>query len=435
VPNSSNKTCATPNATYTSTYVYNGDGLRVADTPAGGSLQQFTWDTTSSLPRIIRDGTNEYLYGPDSVTPIEQINMSTGSVSYLVSDNQGVRMGFASNGTSLGEESYNSYGVMSGSTDSPFGFSGAYTDTTGLLYLIHRYYDATTQQFLNVDMDLTQTEQPYIYAGGDPVNASDPTGMYTAYCSPQDCPDRPGTDIPVNLGLTNAPCPGASGGPTSVSTTQVQNLFQSAIPAALHAEMQQIAVDEYVAGGSNSGLDASERDFLSQEHECQFAPASCWAAVAIAFGASADSANALATNLCAEDNGMCDDGAVYPDALGDFIQDTIVTLGVGGLAKAGLDAAIAAFSDDATDATLQTTIHGAQQLAARGFTAARIASTLGGESFNQADGALVFLNQISPGKFDFIVLGDNGVVTAGSNWGTKAVARLAANYGWNWSPP
>ena len=32
-----------------------------------------------------------------------------------------------------------------------FGFGGGYTDPTGLIYLIHRYYDPATGQFLSVD--------------------------------------------------------------------------------------------------------------------------------------------------------------------------------------------------------------------------------------------------------------------------------------------
>jgi RHS repeat-associated protein len=183
VANGSSATCASPNTSYTSTYVDNGDGLRVADTPAGGSLQQFTWDATTSAPRILKDGTNEYLYGPNSITPIEQINMSTGAVSYLVSDNQGVRMALASTGTSEGAESYDSYGVATGSTGSPFGFAGAYTDATKLVYLVHRYYDPASSAMLSIDPMMKVTSQPYSYSDDDPANLSDPTGLWThGYC-------------------------------------------------------------------------------------------------------------------------------------------------------------------------------------------------------------------------------------------------------------
>ena len=60
----------------------------------------------------------------------------------------------------------------------PFRLEGAYTDQeSGLNYLINRYYDPTTGQFLNRDPLTAITGQPYAYAGDDPVNYSDPTGL------------------------------------------------------------------------------------------------------------------------------------------------------------------------------------------------------------------------------------------------------------------
>ena len=65
-------------------------------------------------------------------------------------------------------------------SETPIGFAGGYTDSTGLVYLIHRYYDPSTGQFLNVDPLVNQTQQPYQYAGDDPVNNSDPSGLCTS---------------------------------------------------------------------------------------------------------------------------------------------------------------------------------------------------------------------------------------------------------------
>jgi RHS repeat-associated protein len=58
----------------------------------------------------------------------------------------------------------------------PYGFAGGYTDPTGLVYMLHRYYNPATGQFLSVDPDLSDTLEPYAYALGDPVNSTDPTG-------------------------------------------------------------------------------------------------------------------------------------------------------------------------------------------------------------------------------------------------------------------
>jgi RHS repeat-associated protein len=59
-----------------------------------------------------------------------------------------------------------------------FGFAGQFTDgASGLQYLRARYYDPQTQQFLTKDPLERITGQPYVYAYGNPVNYTDPTGM------------------------------------------------------------------------------------------------------------------------------------------------------------------------------------------------------------------------------------------------------------------
>lgn len=43
--------------------------------------------------------------------------------------------------------------------------------------LVNRYYDPVTAQFLSIDPLVASTGQPYQYAGDDPVNGSDPSGL------------------------------------------------------------------------------------------------------------------------------------------------------------------------------------------------------------------------------------------------------------------
>jgi RHS repeat-associated protein len=164
---------------------YDGDGMRAsaASTPSGGgsTTEHFVWDETGSTPQLLMDSTNAYLYGPGS-TPIEQVNLSTGTVKYLVSDALGSVRGIVNSSGSLGDSTtYDAWGnpeTTGGLTsDTPIGFAGSYTDPTGLLYLINRYYDPATGQFLNVDPLVDATGAPYFYTGDDPVNGTDPTGM------------------------------------------------------------------------------------------------------------------------------------------------------------------------------------------------------------------------------------------------------------------
>jgi RHS repeat-associated protein len=180
----SSPSCGSPPSGVT-TYTYDGDGDRMSETSSSGSTQDFTWNTSGSTPLLLQDGTNAYVYGPTlfgGTAPLEQINLTTGIASYLASAPSGVQLVLNQSGSIANESSYSTYGKQSNSAGAatPFGFSGAYTDPTGLVYLIHRYYDPSTGQFISVDPKVATTVQPYAYAGDDPLNATDPLGEESA---------------------------------------------------------------------------------------------------------------------------------------------------------------------------------------------------------------------------------------------------------------
>lgn len=81
------------------------------------------------------------------------------------------------------------------------------------------------------------------------------------------------------------------------------------------------------------------------------------------------------------------------------------------------------------------TIHGAERLAQAGLDEQGLGGIKSGLRLIQADGAAVFLKEVAPGKFDFIVQGERGIVTAHRGWTAKAVTRIARNYGWEGWPP
>jgi RHS repeat-associated protein len=160
-------------------YSYNGNGLRASTTDTAGTHAS-TWDVvTASLPLLLSDGTNDYLYGPND-KPIEQINISVGTTTYLQQDREGsTRLITNSSGAVVATKSYDAYGnvvAATGTATSPFGYTGEYTDFSGLIYLRARYYDPATAQLLTRDPDVGATHAPYTYAGGNPVNLTDPTG-------------------------------------------------------------------------------------------------------------------------------------------------------------------------------------------------------------------------------------------------------------------
>jgi RHS repeat-associated protein len=163
---------------------YDGTGLRTAATmtPSGGSAstQGYVWDVSPGGPDLLMDSTNAYIYA-GSGAPVEQVNLATGSATYLVADSLGsVRGTLNSSGALTAATSYDAWGNPQSSggltASTPFGYAGGYTDPDGLIYLINRYYNPATGQFLSVDPELAETGQPYQYGDADPANTTDPTG-------------------------------------------------------------------------------------------------------------------------------------------------------------------------------------------------------------------------------------------------------------------
>ena len=174
--------------------------LLKASGPVGPSTAAAsTWDTVGggSIPLNVNDASTtsgttsntSYLYGNllfGGTAPLEQITTTSSgtSVSYLVSNQTGVQGVYSGNPSSLGAVQemaiYSPYGVQalsSGSKVTPFGFQGSYTDSTGLIYLVNRYYNPSTDQFLSVDPMVDTTGQPYVFANDNPLNATDPLGL------------------------------------------------------------------------------------------------------------------------------------------------------------------------------------------------------------------------------------------------------------------
>jgi RHS repeat-associated protein len=93
-----------------------------------------------------------------------------------------IRSVSAYNGYEVASFTYDAYGNLThatGTYTTPFGYAGQYTDTeTGLQYLRARYYDPTTGHFLTRDPIEVVTREPYGYVYGNPLNLTDPSGLW-----------------------------------------------------------------------------------------------------------------------------------------------------------------------------------------------------------------------------------------------------------------
>jgi RHS repeat-associated protein len=130
--------------------------------------------------------TYSFIYGP-AQTSIEQINNTTGTVTYLHHDQQGsTRLITGSTGKAEATFTYGPYGETTGSTGTattPLGYDAQYTSTdTGLIYLRARTYDPATAQFLTRDPWVAITGEPYSYVGDNPLTFADPTGRCSVWC-------------------------------------------------------------------------------------------------------------------------------------------------------------------------------------------------------------------------------------------------------------
>jgi RHS repeat-associated protein len=161
------------------TYAYNGDGIRTSETITG-TTHYLAWDTSEELPLILNDATNNYIYGPGSNTPIEQIN-GEEKAQYLHHDQEGsIRLITSSTGTVEGSYAYTPYGALeahTGTATTALGYDSQYfSSDTGLIYLRARSYDPTTAQFMSVDPAVETTLEPYVYVEDDPLAKIDLSG-------------------------------------------------------------------------------------------------------------------------------------------------------------------------------------------------------------------------------------------------------------------
>jgi RHS repeat-associated protein len=169
----------TPNLHYTVTVsASNGYGTSVASSSVGFWPNSVVSNTSYIYGNLLFGGT----------APIEQITTpQSGSptASFIAATPVGVQGVFSSSGSVQELAWYSVYGtqtITSGSRVTPFGFQGSYTDSSGLIYLVNRYYDPSTDQFLSIDPKVAQTDQPYVFTNDNSLNATDPLGLYGYYC-------------------------------------------------------------------------------------------------------------------------------------------------------------------------------------------------------------------------------------------------------------
>jgi len=172
--------------------LYDGDGNRAAKTVNGVTTYYLVDDLNpTGYPQVVEELSGagvvqrQYTYGLQRISENQPLS-GTWTVSFYGYDGGGsVRQLTNSAGTVTDTYEYDAFGnawTVSGTTPNNYLYRGEQFDSDlGLYYLRARYYNPLTGRFMSRDPEdhpLTDIKElhRYLYAGGNPVNAVDPTG-------------------------------------------------------------------------------------------------------------------------------------------------------------------------------------------------------------------------------------------------------------------
>jgi RHS repeat-associated protein len=161
-------------------YAYDGAGNRISQT-VSSIVTQYLLDLQPGLVTVLAattsGNTDRYVHAPRGIHAQKD---ASGNWEWMVQDGLGSVQSIADNNLNIlwtgSPEPYGVYFGESGTRQSPYLFTGEYTDPiTGLVHLRARDYNPMLGVFTSLDP--LETANRYGYVNGNPVNYGDPTGM------------------------------------------------------------------------------------------------------------------------------------------------------------------------------------------------------------------------------------------------------------------